>query len=459
MSATSVGHKPPSERPSASVLRRAAGGRRYASALIVDSLGDGMLRPFVLLYAVLGQGMSLPAAGLALSLGFVAGLITLPFAGRWLDAGARQPVVATALIVRAVGMALMLLIPGSWGFGAAAILLGIGSQLFPPAHAAVISSLASGRDRDAALAASRALRNAGMGVGALAATLAIAGADVMRVLAAVTAMAYVISAMTVMTMKLGPATATPVIPTLPMAVGALDVPDKAMRALYLGNLPYALCFDVLEIALPAVLVTQLQVSPAWASAVFLGNTVLVIATQLASVRWLARYRRRTVLGVSGLVLTASYLGFLGSTLVPGVWGALLICLVAVVYTAGEIMYAGSGTALVAATAPPGRLGHHPRSLAALHRSGKSGSAGVVDGTSRRRPRNPVGAACRRHSLRGVGHLATRTLRRTRCRPHHALCGQGERMMSTNAPLRPSTTAGLIPGSTITRERGAPIHPS
>lgn len=358
MTSAPVRQRPGSERPSASVLLRAAGGRRYAIALIVDSLGDGMLRPFVLLYAVVVQGMSLPTAGLALSLGFVAGLVTLPFAGRWLDAGARQTVVATALIIRALGMGLMLLIPGSGGFAAAAVLLGIGSQLFPPAHAAVVASLATGRDRDAALAATRALRNAGMGVGALAATLAIAGADVMRVLAAVTAVAYVVSAMIVLTMKLGPATPILDLPTRPAPVRPVPAPDQAMGALYLGNLPYALCFDVLEIALPAVLVTQLQVSPAWASAVFLGNTVLVIATQLASVRWLARYRRRTVLGASGLVLAASYLGFLGSGIVPGVWGALLICLVTVGYTAGEIMYTGSGTALVAATAPPGRLGHH-----------------------------------------------------------------------------------------------------
>ena len=142
----------------------------------------------------------------------------------------------------------------------------------------------------------------------------------MRVLAAVTAVAYVVSAITVLTMKLAPAAAPPVVPTQPVVAGALAAPDTALRALYVGNLPYALCFDVLEIALPAVLVTQLQVSPAWASAVFLGNTVLVIATQLASVRWLARYRRRTVLAASGLVLAASYLGFLGSTIVPGVWG-------------------------------------------------------------------------------------------------------------------------------------------
>jgi hypothetical protein len=92
--------------------------------------------------------------------------------------------------------------------------------------------------------------------------------------------------------------------------------------------------------------------------VFVGNTVLVITTQLASVRWLARYRRRTVLGASGLVLALSFLGFLGSTIAPGVWGALLISTVAIAYTAGEIMYTSSGTALVAAGAPPGQLGHH-----------------------------------------------------------------------------------------------------
>ena len=346
------------ERPSAAVLWRAAGGRRYASTLVVDALGDGMLRPFLLLYAVLVQGMSLPAAGLALSLGFVAGLVTLPFAGRWLDAGAPQSVVSTALAIRAVGLTLMLLIPGSWGFGAAAVLLGIGSQLFPPAHAAVVSRLARGRDRDAALAASRALRNAGMGVGALVATLALAGADLMRVLAAVTATAYVVSSLTVLTVRLGAVAAPPVIPTEPGPAGTTAPPDPAMHALYLGNLPYALCFDVLEIALPAVLVTQLEVSAAWASALFLGNTTLVIATQLASVRWFAHHRRRAVLGASGVVLAASYLGFLGSSVVPGVGGALLLCLVAVAYTAGEIMYAGSGTALVVAASSPGRQGHH-----------------------------------------------------------------------------------------------------
>jgi hypothetical protein len=162
-------------------------------------------------------------------------------------------------------MALMVLVPGSWGFGAAAVLLGIGSQLFPPAHAAVVSSLASGRDRDAALAASRALRNAGMGIGALAATLAIAGGDVMRGLAVITAVAYVISAMTVLTMPLVPAAPAPPARPLSLPPGHPARPNNAMRALYLGNLPYPLCFDVLEIALPAVLVTQLHVSPAWAS--------------------------------------------------------------------------------------------------------------------------------------------------------------------------------------------------
>lgn len=100
----------------------------------------------------------------------------------------------------------------------------------------------------------RALRNAGMGVGALAATLTVAGADLMRVPAAVTAVAYVVSAMTALTIKLGPSAAPTALPPPALGGRRLGPADKAMRALYAGNLPYALCFDVLEIALPAVLV-------------------------------------------------------------------------------------------------------------------------------------------------------------------------------------------------------------
>jgi hypothetical protein len=337
-------------------LLRVGGGSRYATALVVDALGTGLLRPFMLLYGVSVLGLSAGRAGLALSLGLLAGLGVLPLIARWIDRGARSLPVAATFLVRAVGVLVLLLTRGAVGFTGAAMLIGVGSQCWPTAHAATVATLVEGRVRDAALAAGRSLRNAGLGVGALIATVAVTGgASTLRTLAIVTAGACVVAAALVWSLRV----------TAPAAVrpGAADErgPGSGRNSglggvgavLSLANLPFAFCPDVLEVALPALLVTRLRVSPAWSSGIFVGNTVLVISTQLAVVLWLARRSRRSVLTLGGYLLAVSYLGF---WLAGGLGGAGAICLVAVVYTAGEIVYTGAGTALVVAAAPPDRLG-------------------------------------------------------------------------------------------------------
>ncbi|MEU6125262.1 MFS transporter, partial [Streptomyces sp. NPDC047123] len=148
-------------------LVRASGGPRYAVALAVDALGTGLLRPFLLLYGVTVLRLSAPATGVAMTAGIVAGLVCMPAVGRWLDRGARSTVVAASMLVRVLGVALLLAAPAGHAglFAAAALFLGIGNQAWPAAHAALVATVARGRERDAALAGGRALRNAGMGVG------------------------------------------------------------------------------------------------------------------------------------------------------------------------------------------------------------------------------------------------------------------------------------------------------
>jgi hypothetical protein len=347
-------------------LLRVAGGARYATAVVVDALGTGLLRPFLLLYAVTVLGLSAGRAGLALSLGLLAGLAVLPLTGRWIDRGARSLPVAATLLVRAGGVLVLLLTHGAVGFTLAAVLLGTGSQSWPTAHAATVATLVDGRVRDAALAAGRSLRNAGLGAGALIATMAVAGgAGALRTLAVVTAVGCVVAAALVASLRVtGPVSARTTV-TGEGPVGGLST------VLTLANLPFAFCFDVLEVALPALLVTRLRVSPAWSSGIFVGNTVLVIATQLAVVLWLAKRSRRSVLTLGGILLTVSYLGFWLAGGLGGVTGAGAICLVSVVYTAGEIVYTGAGTALVVAAAPPGQLG---RALARWQLSSGLGQA-------------------------------------------------------------------------------------
>ncbi|MES4908568.1 MULTISPECIES: MFS transporter [unclassified Streptomyces] len=334
-------------------LVRASGGPRYALALAVDALGTGLLRPFLLLYGVTVLRLSAPVTGTAMTVGVVAGLVCMPAVGRWLDRGARSTVVAASMLVRVAGVALLLVTPAGhvWPFAMAALFLGIGNQAWPAAHAALVATVAHGRERDAALAGGRALRNAGLGVGALLATACLAGGTTaLQALAAVTGLAYLAAAALVWSVHLyAPPAATP-------AKDRDDEPAPRMGALLAANVIYVFCLNVPEIALPLVLVTQLHASPVWSAAIFVANTVLVVTLQVPVTVLMSRFSRRTVLALAGVVLTASYLGFLAATSLGHGWGAPAVAMVAVVCTIGEIIYAGSATALVTALAPPHAMG-------------------------------------------------------------------------------------------------------
>ncbi|MFW6695021.1 MFS transporter [Streptomyces sp. MAR4 CNX-425] len=332
-------------------LVRASGGPRYAVALVVDALGTGLLRPFLLLYGVSVLGLSAPVTGVAMTAGAVAGLVCMPAVGRWLDRGARSTAVAASMLVRVLGVALLLAAPAGqvWLFAAATLFLGIGNQAWPATHAALVATVAHGRARDAALAGGRALRNAGLGAGGLLATVCLAGGTTaLRVLAVVTGLAYLAAAALAWSVR---------VCARPAGAGDGDEqPAPRMRTLLAANVIYVFCLNVPEVALPLVLVTQLDASPVWTGAIFAANTVLVVTLQVPVTVLLSRFPRRTVLTAAGMVLTASYLGFLAATSLGPGWAAPAVAAVSVVCTLGEIIYAGSATALVTALAPAHVLG-------------------------------------------------------------------------------------------------------
>ncbi|MEO3824719.1 MFS transporter [Actinomadura sp. B10D3] len=339
-------------RPRAFV--RASGGPRYAVALAVDALGTGLLRPFLLLYGVTVLKLSAPVTGTAMTVGIVAGLVCMPAVGRWLDRGARSTVVAASMLVRVLGVALLLAAPAGHVllFAMAALFLGIGNQAWPAAHAALVATVAHDRERDAALALARALRNAALGVGALLATVFLAGGTTaLRALAAVTALTYLAAAALAWSVHVS---ANPV--ETAQAQDRDGEPPPRMFTLLAANVIYVFCLNVPEIAIPLVLVTQFHASPVWSAAVFVANTVLVVTLQVPVTVLMSRFSRRTVLAVSGVVLTASYLGFLAAASLGRGWGTPAIAAMSVPCTLGEILYAGSATALVTALAPPHLLG-------------------------------------------------------------------------------------------------------
>ncbi|MFE6814543.1 MFS transporter [Streptomyces sp. NPDC057677] len=339
-------------------LLHASGGTRYAVALTVDAIGTGLLRPFLLLYGVMVLRLSAPEAGIAMTVGIVVGLLCMPAVGRWLDRGARSTVVAASMLVRVLGVVLLLATPKSSAelFTMAALFLGVGNQTWPAAHAALVATVAHGRERDAALAAARALRNAGLGAGALLSTVCLAGGTTaLRSLAVVTALAYLVAAALTWSVRVHARPASPAAVAVVAEGGGAESAPR-MGALLAANVIYAFCLNVPEIALPMVLVMQMHASPMWPAVIFVANTVLVVTLQVPVTVLLSRFPRRSVLVVAGAVLTASYLGFLAAVSIGHDWAAPAVAVVSVLCTFGEIIYAGSATALVTALAPAHVLG-------------------------------------------------------------------------------------------------------
>ncbi|MEU0154006.1 MFS transporter [Micromonospora fulviviridis] len=334
-------------------LVRIPGGGRYALSATAEAASSGMLRPFIVIYAV-QIGLSAPQAGTTLTVGMLASLCAVPLAGRWIDRGARRAPAVAALLVRGVGSLLLALVPGIAGFAIGAVLIGVGTQIAPPTNSALVAALAGPARRTAALAAGRSLRNAGLGAGALLGTVLVAsGPEVLRWFALATALGCAFGAAVIARVPLphqdAPAPAT----AIKEARGA---GLRTVTVLALAGIPYAFYADILEIALPLLLVQGLHASLAWPSGIFVANTVMVIALQLVVVVRLAKWPHRTVLFWSGLLLAASYLAFWLGGATGGGPGTVLVALVIVPYTLGEILYTGSSVPLVIESAPPHMVG-------------------------------------------------------------------------------------------------------
>src|SRR6185369_2607994 len=175
-------------------LARIPGGGRYLLSAAVEALTSGLLRPFVVIYAIT-IGLDTTQAGVALTAGMLLGLAAIPLVGYWIDTGARRAPSVASLLVRAGGAATLALFPDVPGFVIGTALIGIGTQVAPLATNALIAALTGDRHRPAALAAGRSIRNAGLGSGALLATVLVAGGpDVIRWLAVATAIGSALGA-------------------------------------------------------------------------------------------------------------------------------------------------------------------------------------------------------------------------------------------------------------------------
>ncbi|MFE4871109.1 MFS transporter [Streptomyces sp. NPDC056682] len=343
---------------------RIAGERRMLVAMAVDGTGSGMYVPFSLVFFRHVTGLPFATVGLVLTAVGLLGLGALPLAGAAVDRYGAHRVQLFLYGVRGTGFLLYPFAHSLPAFAAVALATAFGDRAFPAVQQSLIGEVARGADRDRLQASSRALRNGGLGAGALIASLivALAGDAGFTAAAWLNAASFAFAALlmrAVRTERQAPAEGA----ARPTAGYRQVFTDRPFLALTGANFLNALGYSALSVLFPLYISTWLHGPQAITGAAFTLNTVMCAAGGVVvAARVRGRGARRTRSAALGSLLFAAafaaqvVLGTVrpGSGLVLG--GALLV--IVVLYTLGELVHSPSAGALSVAAAPEAVRGRY-----------------------------------------------------------------------------------------------------
>ncbi|MGW1022870.1 MFS transporter [Streptomyces sp. NPDC002577] len=325
----------------------------FAAATFANAVGMGVYYPFSLLYFQSVLGTSLTAIGSALTVAALLALPMVPATGVLVDRFGPGRVLFVSTAVRAAAFALYPLAGSLPVFVALSLPVALAMRAEQAATPVLAAALAGDGPPGRWLALSRAMFNAGFGLGAVVAGAVIsADRDVLERAGAGNAACIAVACLLYLLLPAGrrppPKKAAPT-SERPWRDGPFGIVVAAGAGLWIIAVG-------MEAALPVYLVRQ-SAAPAWTvSVLFALNTVLLALFHLP-VSHRVEHVRPGVLAAVGAVLHIALPATL--LLVPGLPTTLtVIALVAAmtVYTLGELLSSQGVLLLLTALAPEGRRG-------------------------------------------------------------------------------------------------------
>jgi hypothetical protein len=312
--------------------------RRYALAIFLDSIGDGLFLTGTTVFALRAVGLSAQEVGIALSIAGVAGFLGASTLGTVADRlGARRTMTVLCLL-EAFGYLLFVMVGSFATFTAVSCFVAAAAFGKGPATSALVSVITAGERRVRLRAQVRSLHNlsfalgaalAGLclGIGTLPAYYALPLGDALMVLAEVV-----------------------VIRGLPET--RAEVSSKRRSFTALRNVPFlfttalngvlALYGTLIMVVVPLWIVGPMGAPAPLISALLLLNTVLVVLFQVrlsAGAETLDGSIRKGRLAAVVLAIGCVFVGLSSGT--PLVVGISVVCVGAVLLTVGEMVHSGS----------------------------------------------------------------------------------------------------------------------
>ncbi|MFJ8629878.1 MFS transporter [Streptomyces sp. NPDC093568] len=332
-----------------------AGKGRFVTANLIDSLGNGLVMAFTVVFFVKTTSLSLVAVGAALTAGRLLALPVPPFIGPLLDKYGPRVVVAAGNWISVAGFIGFLFAHSAWQIVLWQFVVQLGANCFWMGNSPLTVLVADGAERARWFGFVRALRNVGVGFGGAASAVALSVGTVtgLRTVMVINAVTFAIAGWLFLTWRpsahaeeageagtaANAAKEKAKDETAKQARGGYRTVLKDIRYLRLVavNVSFVFASTVITVLLAVYAADNLDVG-AWIVGVLVVlNTAMVALLQTLASRWIETRRPERVLALALLVNAASFVLFGALLALPG-WAVIVGLLIAMIlYTVAEIL--------------------------------------------------------------------------------------------------------------------------
>ena len=324
---------------------------------LVNSFGNGMVLPFLIIYLHNVRGVPLGLAGLIAAANSAAALVTGFVAGTLADRIGPRQVLIAALCVMSGAIACFPLIREAWHAFALSAALGAGSGAFWPSQSSLLSGLTPRERRHSAFAIQRVTMNLGVALGgvvggAIASTAHPTTFTALFLLDAATFLGYVIVLLRLPSPELHPEREA--------GSYAQVVRDRAFIAyVSLNALFIAASMAVFVELLPPFAKNQADVSELGIGLLWFVDAIAVVVLQLPVAKLAEGKRRMHGLALMGVIWAAVMLAIGAS----GYWlsataATAALAVTALFFAVGECLHGTIHVPLAADLAPPRLIGRY-----------------------------------------------------------------------------------------------------
>ncbi len=320
---------------------------------VINSFGNGVVLPFLVIYLHNVRGFSLGVSGLVVATSAAAQLTAGIAAGPLVDRLGARRVLGVGLIMQAVGMGLFPLVRSPWEAFLLIAIEGAGSAGFWPSQSTLIAHLTPAERRHAAYAQQRVTMNLGIGIGGLAGGLIASGTSAMSftvlfILDAATFLSYVVVLAFIHDdaphehhAEAANASYRPVLR------------DRVFIGLWVLNFLFVTAGYSLFNLVPPFARDQAHLSEHQIGALFFVNTIVIVIAQLPISRAIeGRRRMRALALMPALWIVCWLLVDLAGWRLEGTAAFVLMGVALAIFGIGECFHGPAHQALVAEVGPP-----------------------------------------------------------------------------------------------------------